>query len=98
VENFHYLIDKSIQKIYYIEMIIQSKTMNIATNKLRDIIDRFSQESDERLKQALREANEEGRDDILNSDKTDLEILNVKTQALQEALDEIQELVDSENE
>ncbi len=79
-------------------MIIQSKTMNIATNKLRDIIDRFSQESDERLKQALREANEEGRDDILNSDKTDLEILNVKTQALQEALDEIQELVDSENE
>ena len=79
-------------------MIIQSKTMNVATNKLRDIIDRFSQESDERLKQALREANAEGRDDILNSDKTDLEILNVKTQALQEALDEIQELVDSENE
>ena len=79
-------------------MIIQSKTMNIATNKLRDIIDRYSQESDERLKQALREANAEGRDDILNSDKTDLEILDVKTQALQEALGEIQELENSENE
>lgn len=79
-------------------MIIQSKTMNTATNKLRDIIDRYSQESDERLKQALREANAEGRDDILNSDKTDLEILDVKTQALQEALDEIQELENSENE
>ena len=79
-------------------MIIQSKTMNTATNKLRDIIDRYSQESDERLKQALREANAEGRDDILNSDKTDLEILDVKTQALQDALDEIQELENSENE
>jgi len=73
-------------------MIIQSKTMNTATSKLREIIDKYERESDERLADALREANSDGRSDILNSDKTDLEILDAKTQALQEALEQLQEL------
>jgi hypothetical protein len=73
-------------------MIIQSKTMNPVTNKLREIIDKYERESDECLADALREANSDGRDEILNSDKTDLEILDAKTQALQEALEELQEL------
>ena len=78
-------------------MIIQSKTMNTATNKLREIIDKYEKESDERLKEALRDACKEGRDEILNSDKTDLEILDAKTQALEDALEELQELATTED-
>ena len=78
-------------------MIIQSKTMNTATSKLREIIDKYERESDERLADALREANSDGRSDILNSDKTDLEILDAKTQALEDALEELQELATTED-
>lgn len=78
-------------------MIIQSKTMNTATNKLREIIDKYEKESDERLKEALRDACADGRDEILNSDKTDLEILDAKTQALEDALEELQELATTED-
>ena len=77
-------------------MIIQSKTMNTATNKLLEVVDRYRQASDDRLVEALRDADAVGSDDILNSDKTDLEILDAQTYALREALSELQELASTE--
>ena len=69
--------------------IIQSKTMNTTTDRLREIVDRYRQQSDDRLADALREANASGRDEILNSDKAELEVLDAQTTALREALEEI---------
>jgi len=75
-------------------MIIQSKTMNTATDKLREIVDRYRQLSDTRLVEALKDADEVGSDEILNADKAELEILDAKTQALREALEELQSVND----
>ena len=72
-------------------MLIQSKTMNTTTDKLREIVDRYRQQCDDRLTAAVEEANEEGRDDILNADKAELEVLDAQTEALRLALKEIED-------
>ena len=72
-------------------MLIQSKTMNTTTDKLREIVDRFRQQSDDRLTEALKDADANGREDILNADKAELEILDAQTHALRIALKEIED-------
>jgi len=73
------------------KMLIQSKTMNTTTDKLREIVDRFRQQSDDRLTEALKDADANGREDILNADKAELEILDAQTHALRIALKEIED-------
>ena len=65
--------------------------MNTATNKLREIIDKYEKESDERLTEALKDADAVGSDEILNADKAELEILDAQTHALRIALREIED-------
>ena len=74
-----------------IKMLIQSKTMNTATDKLREVVDRYRQASDDRLVEALRDADAVGSDEILNADKAELEILDAQTQALRIALKEVED-------
>ncbi len=69
--------------------LIQSKNMNMTTERLREIVDRYRQASDDRLVEALKDADAVGSDDILNADKAELEILDAQTLALRTALNEI---------
>ena len=69
--------------------LIQSKNMNMTTERLREIVDRYRQASDDRLVEALKDADAVGSDDILNADKAELEILDAQTLALRTALSEI---------
>jgi hypothetical protein len=69
--------------------LIQSKTMNMTTERLREIVARYRQASDDRLVEALKDADAIGSDDILNADKAELEILDAQTLALRTALNEI---------
>ena len=73
------------------KMLVQSKTMNTTTDKLREIVDRYRQQSDDRLTEALKDADAIGQDDILNADKAELEILDAQTHALRIALREIED-------
>lgn len=61
----------------------------MTTERLREIVDRYQQQSDDLLVTALREANATGREEILNSDKVELELLEAQTHALRTALEEI---------
>jgi len=72
-------------------MLVQSKTMNTTTDKLREIVDRYRQASDDRLTKALEDADADGREDLLYADKAELEVLDAQTQALRIALKEIEE-------
>ena len=63
--------------------------MNTTTDKLREVVDRYRQASDDRLVEALKDADALGSDEILNADKAELEILDAQTQALRIALKEI---------
>jgi hypothetical protein len=74
-------------------MLVQSKIMsnNTATDKLREVVDRFRQQCDDRLTEALRDADAAGREDLLYSDAAELEILDAQTQALRIALKEVQD-------
>jgi len=63
--------------------------MNMTTERLREIVDRYRQASDDRLVEALKDADAVGSDDILNADKAELEILDAQTLALRTALSEI---------
>ena len=74
-----------------IKMLIQSKTMNAVTDKLREIVGRYRQQCDDRLEEALRDADADGREDLLYADKAELEILDPQTQALRIALKEIED-------
>ncbi len=69
--------------------LIQSKNRNMTTERLREIVDRYRQASDDRLVEALKDADAVGSDDILNADKAELEILDAQTLALRTALNEI---------
>ena len=70
-------------------MLVQSKTMNTATDKLREIVDRYRQASDDRLTEALKDADADGREDLMYSDMAELEILDAQTEALRIALKEV---------
>ena len=72
-------------------MLVQSKTMNTATDKLREVVDRYRQASDDRLTEALKEADAAGREDLMYSDMAELEILDAQTQALRIALREVED-------
>ncbi len=61
----------------------------MTTERLREIVDRYRQASDDRLVEALKDADAVGSDDILNADKAELEILDAQTLALRTALNEI---------
>jgi len=61
----------------------------MTTERLREIVDRYRQASDDRLVEALKDADAVGSDDILNADKAELEILDAQTLALRTALSEI---------
>lgn len=72
-------------------MLIQSKTMNTAIDKLREVVDRYRQQCDDRLVEALKDADDAGREELLYSDAAELEILDAQTQALRIALKEVQD-------
>ena len=72
-------------------MLIQSKIMNTATDKLREVVDRYRQASDDRLTEAIKDADVAGREDLLYSDAAELEILDAQTQALRIALREVED-------
>ena len=74
-------------------MLIQSKIMsdNTATDKLREVVDRYRQASDDRLTEAIKDADAAGREDLLYSDAVELEILDAQTQALRIALREVED-------
>ena len=72
-------------------MLIQSKIMNTATDKLREVVDRYRQASDDRLTEAIKDADAAGREDLLYSDAVELEILDAPTQALRIALREVED-------
>ena len=72
-------------------MLVQSKTMNTTTDKLREIVDRYRQASDDRLTEALKDADAAGREDLMYSDMAELEILDAQTQALRIALREVED-------
>ena len=72
-------------------MLIQSKIMNTATDKLREVVDRYRQASDDRLSAAIKDADDNGREELLYSDAVELEILDAQTQALRIALREVED-------
>ena len=74
-------------------MLIQSKNMsnNTTIDKLREVVDRYRQQCDDRLTEALKDADDAGREDLLYSDAAELEILDAQTQALRIALKEVQD-------
>ena len=72
-------------------MLVQSKTMNTTTDKLREIVDRYRQASDDHLTKALKKADADGREDLMYSDMAELEILDAQTQALRVALREVED-------
>ena len=72
-------------------MLIQSKIMNTATDKLREVVDRYRQASDDRLSAAIKDADDNGREELLYSDAAELEILDAQTQALRIALREVED-------
>ena len=74
-------------------MLVQSKIMsdNTATDKLREVVDRYRQASDDRLTEAIKDADAAGREDLLYSDAVELEILDAQTQALRIALREVED-------
>lgn len=72
-------------------MLIQSKTMNTTTDKLREIVGRYRQQCDDRLSEALKDADADGREDLLYADMAELEILDAQTQALRIALREVED-------
>ena len=72
-------------------MLIQSKTMNTATDKLREVLHRYRQQCDDRLTEALKDADAAGCDELLYADRAELEILDAQTQALRIALREVED-------
>ena len=59
-------------------------------------IDRYRQASDDRLVEALKDADAVGSDEILYADKAELEILDAQTHALRIALKEVEDAVGNE--
>ena len=79
-------------------MLVQSKTMNTATDKLREIVDRYRQASDDHLTKALKDSDATGREDLMYSDMAELEVLDAQTEALRIALREIEDAAADEEE
>jgi len=70
-------------------MIIMNETQLSIVRKLENIAEREEQKADSFLATALKTANEEGRTEILNCEKTEYELLYEKSELLTEVLTEI---------
>lgn len=70
-------------------MIIPSKSQLSIVNKLEAIAQREENKADKFLTDALRTANEEGRSEILNCEKSEYEVLHEKSELLASVLTEI---------
>ena len=72
-------------------MIIKSETETSVVRKLELIAIREETKADKFLTNALKSANEEGRTEILNCEKTEYEVLCERSELLNEALAEIKQ-------
>ena len=70
-------------------MIIQSETQLSVVRKLEKIAEREEAKADKFIATALKTANEEGRSDILNTEKTEYSFLCEKSEFLADILNEI---------
>ena len=70
-------------------MIIMNETQLSIVSKLENIAKQKKKKADSFLATALRTANEEGRSDILNCEKSEYELLHEKSELLAEVLTEI---------
>ena len=70
-------------------MIIQSETQLSVVRKLEKIAEREEAKADKFIATALKTANEEGRSDILNAEKTEYSFLCEKSEFLADILNEI---------
>ena len=75
-------------------MIIQSNTPNSVVRMLELIAIREEKKADKFLTTALKTANDEGRSEILNAEKTDYEVLCEKSGLLNDTLHEIKQQLD----
>lgn len=66
-----------------------NETQLSIVSKLENIAEREEKKADSFLATALRTANEEGRSEILNSEKSEYELLNEKSKLLADVLTEI---------
>lgn len=70
-------------------MIIMNENQLSIVRKLENIAEREEKKADSFLATALRTATEEGRSEILNSEKSEYELLNEKSKLLADILTEI---------
>ena len=70
-------------------MIIMNEIQLSIVRKLENIAEREEKKADSFLATALRTANQEGRSDILNCEKSEYELLHEKSELLAEVLTEI---------
>ena len=70
-------------------MIIMNETQLSIVSKLETIAEREEKKADQFLTNALRNASEEGRSEILNCEKSEYELLYEKSELLAEVLTEI---------
>ena len=70
-------------------MIIMNETQLSIVSKLENIAEREEKKADSFLATALRTANQEGRYDILNCEKSEYELLHERSELLVEVLTEI---------
>jgi hypothetical protein len=70
-------------------MIIMNKTQLSIVRKLEDIADREEKKANSFLATALRTANQEGRTEILNCEKSEYEVLQERSELLADVLTEI---------
>jgi len=70
-------------------MIIQSNTITSVVKQLEGIANREDSNADKFLANALMAASDEGRVDMLNSEKNEYEILLARSEAIKSALFEI---------
>jgi hypothetical protein len=70
-------------------MIIMNEIQLSIVRKLENIAEREEKKADSFLATALRTANQEGRSDILNCEKSEYELLHEKSELLADILTEI---------
>ena len=70
-------------------MIIMNETQLSIVRKLENIAEREEKKANSFLATALRTANQEGRSDILNCEKSEYELLHERSELLAEILTEI---------
>jgi hypothetical protein len=72
-------------------MIIQNETETLVVEKLEEIASREETKADRFLAAALKLANEEGRNELLYSERADYEVLYERSEILNDTLGEIKQ-------